>query len=153
MAIDQHGDEVLHSIYGRKFGIDKNGYAVGLPGVRVPFENSTAASTLTAYGVSALGGTTATFTLTGPPAVGVVKYIVHASTDSTAVMNVVRSSSDSGVVFYGSTGAGGVNIAFNSRGSAVTLVGLSTTVWAVTGVSRFGSSSTATIWVNITTSS
>jgi hypothetical protein len=151
MAIDQHGDEILHSLYGRKFGLDKAGHAAGLAGVRVPVESSTAATALTPYGVSAIGGTTATYTLAAPSGVGVTKFIVNVSTDSTAQLNVVRSSSDSGVTFNGSTGAGGVNIALVGRGAAVNLIAISSAIWAVAGTATYAT--TAQGYVTVSTSS
>jgi hypothetical protein len=151
MAIDQHGDEVLHSLYGRKFGIDKGGHAVGLAGVRVPYEASTAASTLTAYGMSVLSGSTDFWTLGAPPAIGVEKIIINNSSLSTATMSIVRSSSGSGVTFLGSTanGGGGVRINLLNNGAAVTLVGISSAIWAMKATATFGS----TPYVSVSTSS
>lgn len=156
MAIDQHGDEVLHSLYGRKLGLDKGGYAVGLPGVRVPIESSTATAALTAYGMSVLSGSTDTWTLGAPPAIGVEKQIINNSTLSTATMSVVRSSSGSGVTFAGSTanGGGGVRINLVANGAGITLVGISSAAWAIKATASLSASTAANVaWVNVSTSS
>ncbi len=34
MAVDKYDSQIQHSLYGRQFGLDKDGFAVGLPGVR-----------------------------------------------------------------------------------------------------------------------
>lgn len=150
MAIDQHGDEVLHSIYGRKFGIDKGGHAAGLAGVRMPYEASTAASTLTSYGMSVLSGSTASHTLGAPPAIGVTKTIINASTISTATMTIVRN--DSSVTFLGSSTGSTNGVGLTLVGNAaVSLVGISSAAWAPFGTATFAT--TAQGYVLISTSS
>jgi hypothetical protein len=119
----------LHSLYGKKFALDKDGFAVGTPGIREPIETSTAASTLANSGVSLLGGTTATWTLQGAAAPGVRKTILHASTDSTAVLTVKRGSSLISII--GATGgdpiAATVNLTY--KGTALNLIAISTLEW------------------------
>ena len=85
----------LHSLYGRKLGLDKDGFLVGHPGARVGVETSTAASTLDNSGTSVLTGTTALHTLGGAVAPGVRKTIINASSVSTATMTIRRSSTAS----------------------------------------------------------
>lgn len=123
MAIDKHQSEMITSIHGRRFGLDSDGHAVGVSGVRAPVETSTAASTLTAYGVSILTGSTASHTLPAPAADGVMKTIINASTVSTATMSITRASSDFAIL--GSTGGDPEGAKFNllNSGSAVTFVG------------------------------
>lgn len=147
MAIDKHEDEIQTSLHGRRFGLDPAGYLVGTPGLRMPYEESTAASTLTAYGLSHLTGTTADHTLGGPPAVGVTKTIVNASSVSTATMKITRSSS--AIDFYFSTGSNkeGAVINLLNAGSAVTLIGLTTSRWGLS-VSKASS-----LYFTVTTSS
>lgn len=140
----------LTSIHGRKLGIDHDGFILGHSGDRMPIENSTAASTLANYGVSVLSGTTSTgWTLNAPPAVGATKTIINNSSDSTATLSIVRSSSGSGVTFLGSTGAGGVRINLLNNGAAVDLIAISTAIWAMKGTATFGS----TPYVSVSTSS
>lgn len=144
-------NKFLTSIHGRKLGVDHQGFLVGHPGSRLPYEDSTAGTTLANYGVSVLSGSTATWTLNAPPARGVTKTIINGSSLSTALMSIVRSSSDSGVTFTGSTGLGGVKIELNNYGSAVDLVAISTSVWAIKGTATY--STTATGYVTVSTSS
>lgn len=151
MAIDKHDDEILTSLHGRKLGIDRQGYLVGVPGVRDGYEASTAASTLTAYGMSVLSGSTDTWTLGAPPAIGVEKQIINNSSLSTATLSIVRSSSGSGVTFAGSTanGGGGVRINLLNNGAGITLIGISTVAWAIKATATLGS----TPYVSVSTSS
>lgn len=123
MAIDKHGDDILSSIKGRRFGIDSDGHGVGLSGLRAPVETSTAASTLTGYGVSVLTGSTASHTLPKPSANGVIKTVINASTVSTATMTITRATSDYAIL--GSTGGDPEGAAFNllNSGASMTFVG------------------------------
>lgn len=150
-AIDRHEDEIQTSLHGKRFGIDHSGYLVGSRGLREAYQNSTAASTLSAFGVSVLTGTTATHTMPAPPANGVVKTIVNASSVSTATMSVIRGSS--AFSFLGSTGgdskAARVNLL--NAGSAMSFVAITrpdgTLQWAPT-VSKPSS-----LWYTVSTSS
>jgi hypothetical protein len=143
----------LTSIHGRKLFTDHHGFLVGHPGARLPYENSTAASTLANYGTSILSGSTADFTLGAPPAIGVEKVIVNASTLSTAVMGVVRSSSGA-FSFGGSTANGaptGARINLNGNGAAVRLLATALDVWTPIGAANYAT--TAQSYVTVTTSS
>lgn len=137
MPINEYKDEIQHSLYGRKLGLDNRGFGVALPGVRVPYEGSTAGSTLTNYGVSVLSGSTDVWTLQAPLAPGIRKTIVNASTLSTATLSVVRSTATGACSFLhttatGGSANGGVRINLLNVGSAAELVSISTSVWAVT---------------------
>lgn len=147
MALDKHGSEILTSLHGRRLGLDSDGYVVGTPGSRQPIENSTAASTLAGSGFSYLSGSTASHTLPAPSAPGVMKIIVNASSVSTATMTITRDSSAHGI--WGSTGgdATGAALSLINAGSAVTLIGVSTSLWAL------ASSPPSTLWQSISTSS
>ena len=123
MAIDKHASEIVTSIHGRRLGLDSEGHVAGPSGLRAPVETSTAASTLTAYGVSVLTGSTASHTLPAPSADGVMKTVINASTVSTATMTITRATSDYAIL--GSTGGDPEGAAFNllNSGSAMTFVG------------------------------
>jgi hypothetical protein len=138
---------VLHSLYGRKLGLDKDGFVVGHPGPRDPVETSTAASTLAASGVSILSGSTASFTLPGAAAPGVRKTIINGSSISTATMTITRASSALSIV--GSTGgdANAAAIALLHAGTAVSLIAVSTLQWAL------ASSRPSTLFQSMSTSS
>jgi len=147
MALDKHGDEILTSLHGRRFGLDSNGFEVGTPGARHALETVTAASTLAASGVSVIESTEAiTVTLAAPPAVGVEKTIVNLSTFANVV---VRSTAQGACSFYCSTGTDqeGTTITFaGSVRPAVTLIGVSATEWAPmnSGSTLYWSVSTST---------
>ena len=139
MPIDKYEGQIQHSLYGRKLGLDNAGFAVGVPGVRIPTEFSTAGSTMTNYGLSVLSGSTDAWTLQAPLVAGVEKIVVNASTLSTATMSIVRSTANGACSFIGSTEAGG-GAAGNGRrinliayGGAVRLVSVSSAVWAPVG--------------------
>lgn len=148
MAVDKYAGDMKTSLHGRRHGLDDNDFVVGSAGSRMPSETVTSASTLANYGLSILTGSTISgHTLNGPPAIGVTKTIVNASSVSTATMTITRGTS--GISFLGSTGGDedGAAIALLNAGSAVTLVGLSTTQWAMT-VSKASS-----LYMTISTSS
>lgn len=141
MPMNKYENEMQHSLYGRKFGLDASGFLVGNPGERQPSELTTAASTLTNFGVSVLSGSTADFTLPAPRVPGIIKTIVNASTLSTATMGIVRSTADGfACAFLGSTVAGGmgstspaVRLNLVACGAAVTLCSISSAIWAPIG--------------------
>jgi hypothetical protein len=155
MAIDKYESQIQHSLYGRKLGLDNAGFVVGNPGQRIPTEIATTADVttpLTGYGASALTGSTAAYVLAAPAAVGLEKIVVNASTLSTAVMSLVRSTANGACAFAGSTANGaatGVKITLQANGAGVRLVSFSTGVW--TPVASLVTSSAQTM--TITTSS
>lgn len=140
MPIDKYESQIQHSLYGRKFGLDSVGYGVGLPGVRIPTEFTTAGSTLTGHGLSVLSGSTDAWTLAAPLVAGVEKIVVNASTLSTATLSVVRSTALGACSFLGTTSAGGIastapgiRINLVACGAATRLVSVSSAVWAPVG--------------------
>jgi hypothetical protein len=137
----------LHSIYGRKLALDKDGFAVGTPGVREPVESSTAAGTLANSGVSILSGSTATFLLPGAPAPGVRKTIINGSSVSTATMTVTRATSALSIV--GSSGGDflGATVNLLHAGTALNLIAVSTLQWILSA------SRPSTLYQSMSTSS
>jgi len=137
-------NKFLTTIHGRKFGVDHNGFAIGHPGERLPYEESTAASTLANYGVSLLTGSSADHTLNAPPAIGVTKTIVNGSSVAAAVMGIVRASSV-GVGFGASTAADslaagvGARINLINSGASVQLLAISSAVWMPVGSGTYAS--------------
>jgi hypothetical protein len=158
MAAEKYGSEILHSLYGRLFGLDARGFAVGLPGLREPTEFSTAGSTLAAHGLSVLSGSTDAWTLPAPRAAGVRKTILNASTLSTAAMAIVRSTADGfDCAFFGSTVAGGlgstaptIRINLVAAGAAVDLISVSSRIWAPIGFTGNITSSAQTYTLSTT---
>jgi hypothetical protein len=152
MAVDKFESQIQHSLYGRRFGFDGNGFAVGTPGVRIPVESLSAASTMAGTGLTVLTGSTATFTLAAPAAVGIEKIILNASTLSTAVMTVIRSTASGACAFLGSTANGdatGTTLTLQANGASVRLVGITTGVWAPIG--NVGNITSSGKIMNITT--
>lgn len=156
MAINKYETQIQHSLYGRLLGLDTAGFAVGLPGVRTPTETVTtaeAATPITGYGATALTGSTAAYLISAPTAIGLEKVVVNASTLSTAVMSLVRSTANGAAcAFAGSTANGaatGVKITLQANGCAVRLMSFSTGVWTPVGVVVTSSAQA----VSITTSS
>ena len=130
---------ILHSIYGRKLGVDRHGHVGGPLGYKEPYESVSAASTLADTGTSVLTGSTLVFTLAAPPAVGVQKELINASSVSTATMSVVRSTANGACSFLpctsGTTAAGDSTdvkrLNLLNVGAAVRLRAISTAQWAV----------------------
>lgn len=135
---------ILHSIYGRKFGIQRQDFAVSKGWIE-PYESvasATAATAIADTGTSLLTGTTGDFTLAAPPARGVTKEIINASSISTATMSIVRSTASGACSFLpctSGTTAGGDSVDVKKLnllqvGSAVRLRAISTGQWAVTSI-------------------
>jgi hypothetical protein len=149
MPINKYADQIQTSLRGRELGLDATRRIAGIPGVRVPTEFSTAGSTLDhAGGLSVMSGTTAAWTLQAPLVAGVNKYLVNASTVSTATLSVVRSTANGDCSFLGSTDALGVNasgrrINLIAVGAGVELISISSAVWAP--ISNIGSSASYTV--------
>jgi hypothetical protein len=138
MPINKYGDQIQTSLRGRELGLDATRRLVGIPGVRVPTEFSTAQAALDpAGGLAVLSGSTDVWTLTAPLVAGVNKYIVNASTVSTATLSVVRSTANGPCSFLPTSGvglaAGGVRINLLNSGSAIELISVSSAVWAPVG--------------------
>jgi hypothetical protein len=142
---------ILHSLYGRKFGIDRNGYPTSPVGVKVPGVSvGPSESEVCIYGSSALqsntSGTTATnlkaggvntiaastdddtWVLAAPAAAGIPCVITRlaTSTGTTATVNMA-----SGVTLATSAISTGSIIAFSGQ-AAISLISVSTTAWART---------------------
>lgn len=136
MPIDRYQDEIQTSIRGNDLGFDNQRRLVGPRDSRVPTEFSTAGSTLDETGgLAVLSGSTDVWTLRAPLVAGVNKYVVNASTLSTATMSLVRSTANGACSFLGTTIAGGlaggtVRLNLLNSGSAIHLISVSSAVWA-----------------------
>ena len=151
---------ILHSIYGRKLGLDANGYiSVGeSKGITVPaLKMGASGSEISMYGstavVTATSATTATDLLaagvsiitTGDfawrmdaPVIGLIKHIVRLSSDTTTTGSITLESG--GIL----TSAGSTPNVINMTGnSLVSLIGVSTSRFGV--VSRFPTTSLVAI--------
>jgi len=156
MPITKYDSQIRHSLYGRKLGLDGNDFLVGeFSGSRTPTEivtTANAATPLTGYGASALTGSTAAYLLAAPAAVGIEKIVVNASTLSTAIMSLVRSTANGACAFAGSSANGaatGVKITLTANGCAVRLMSFTTDAWTPVGVTVTSSAQA----ISITTSS
>lgn len=131
----------LHSIYGKIFGTQKQGFAVAKGWIE-PYESLTAAATMADSGTSVLSGTTAVWTLAAPPARGVTKEVINASSISTATLSVVASTANGACSFLpctSGTTAGGDSLDVKrlnllNVGAAIRLRAISTGQWAVTSI-------------------
>jgi len=145
MALEKWGGAILHSLYGRKFGVDDAGFPVGGPGTRHPYEAITSASTLANSGISVLTCTAASsHTLTDPDRIGLEKTIVNNSTYAQTITRVAAE-------IYGSTGTSplGVKMSLLLPGSCVTLVSVSTSRW----IKKDDSFGASTAFLTVSTSS
>jgi hypothetical protein len=143
-------DKMGVKLFGRQIGLDRNEYVVGPKGVRSVVEVSTETNgTVNKHGMSVITSTAGVWLLEAPQFVGHEKTIVNGSAATTATLQVVRTSSGSGVTILGSTGAGGVKINLINAGASVRLVGISTSVWAPVANTVLGS----TPYMTVSTSS
>jgi len=128
-SLEDQRSEIKTSIHGRRFGLDKDGFAVGAKGMRNAVSNATSGSTgtnLANHGVHTIAGSTDTFKLDDPAPGCRVSIIRNVASTSTASISPVAATivSDNGIA--------GSAIALQGVGDAVILEGLSTSQWAVT---------------------
>lgn len=127
MPIDNHDKDILHSLYGRRLGIDNRGLLTGLPDIRHGTETitSTVASTLAPAGTSILGATVSgVYDLTPPSAsmVGVCKRLIHNSTVAGLAMLVKFSTGNAGLGnFMTLLGTSQNTLSLTTRGTVVDL--------------------------------
>jgi len=154
MALTLWASAIRKSILGARLGLDDGEFLTGPIGFREPYESLTAAATMATAGVTALSGSTATFTLQAPGRAGICKTIINASTLSTAIMTIVRSTANGACAFLGSTANGaasGVSLTLQAQGCSVELVSISSDVWAPRG--NVGNITSSGKIMNVTTSS
>lgn len=149
MPINDHKGEYLHSLYGRKLGLDNNGFLIGPPSGRNQTETitTTAPSTLMVGGTSILQATgSAVYELPVPTAalIGVQKRIISNTTG--AVSQLVKLTAGNFMSFTGSSQLTNT-ITLSTRGAFVDLEYLSTAL-VFAGVN---STSTAGTLVSFTT--
>jgi hypothetical protein len=151
---------ILHSIYGRKLGLDANGYVtvgeskgIALPAIKVGASGSeiamfgstavvahTSATTgtdIVAAGVTTISSAVTTWRL-DPPAIGVVKWIARLSSD-TATTGTINLESGAILSSANSTGT----VISMTGNSVIGLVGLTTALWGF--ITRYPSTSQVVI--------
>lgn len=121
MPQDLHGDTIQHSLYGRKLGLDQNGFLTGHAGAKAGTERitSTSPSTLALGGTSFLAATGSAAYEIAPPSlllVGVRKRIVNDSTG--AVAQLVKLTVGN---FLSILGSSATTITLTTRGAYVDL--------------------------------
>lgn len=139
MALNRLGADILHSLVGAQFGLDRHGRLVGHNGVRAPYEDATVGSTIDTNGTSVVTGSTGTVTLAAPLFRGIDKEVIWASTVSTAALALVRSTADGACSFLantsGTTAAGGntdvKRINLINVGGVLKLRSISSEQWAI----------------------
>ena len=138
MGLNTWGDAILHSLYGKKFGLDPNNYVAGPAGYRNGIESVTTAGTaLAPSGISNLantttGGTAVALTLPGPSLAlrGLTKVINNISTGSpiyTVTLSTGYFGTSTGVpactaASFGSSVAWGQSLSLQYISSAVAMV-------------------------------
>ena len=127
MTLEARKKEITTSIHGRKLGLDLDGWLIG-KGWRQAITAATSDTTGTAipnHGiVSVETSTNDTWTLSAPEP----GCQVHLTTISTSTGVRTISSATAIVSTNGITGSA---VSLSNRGAYVTLVGMSTSLWAV----------------------
>lgn len=126
---------ILTSIFGRRMGLDKDGYLVGPLALRVAVEDiqSTSPTTVLAYGITRVltsgssQGPTQHFL--PAPIPGVEKVIVLNST-STGSQQFL-STANGAAIYSASDGSTKSLVNFVGPGGSITLIGVTTAAWAV----------------------
>lgn len=142
---------ILHSIYGRKLGVDNSGYVTGEKGVKWPavyfgasgaevaqfgstavqaLTSGTTGTQITAAGVTTIATSSALTWTMAPPIPSAIK-VIQVNTTGTPVATTVRLSTTLGGNFQSTLGSSFQAISLLSNGIAVTLMGLSTSIWQV----------------------
>lgn len=152
----------IHSLYGRSFGITHNGYPTAQYGWKDRINTATSATTATVipgYGITTIVNTTSaapTYTL-GSPETGVEVRLICLNAGTSGIATVTASSayimtgpitlasgsSTSNAITLSSASSGYTTVKFWAAGQIVDLVGLSTSVYLVTSVSGFSTSTGA----------
>jgi hypothetical protein len=149
MPLDHHGSDILHSFYGRQFGLDPNRCLTGMADIKHLTETitSTVATTLAAGGTSVLLATASGVYTIQPPSnrymLGSLKRIINAST--AAVSMLVKLTTGN---FLSAFGSSANTITLSTRGAALDLEYISSALVAVMNVN---SSSTAGYFLLTTT--
>lgn len=132
------------SIHGRRFGLDNTGRAMGITGTRKVVTAATSDTTGTAlpnHGlVTVHTSTNDTWALTAPEAGCDLTIIFTGTTASTGIATIAPSTVTAATIQSCGTSTGG-SIKLTGNGASVSLMGLSTSVWAVTATR--GSTTTA----------
>lgn len=127
-------NSIITSLYGRRLGLDTNERLIGARGTVTEIEDiTTVATTLSLYGISRL---TATGSTQGPtqhnlpaPIAGVEKTVLMLTT-STGSQQLLSTPNGAGVHISSLGSTGGV-VNFIGPGGCITLIGISSTQWAV----------------------
>lgn len=117
---------ILKSVLGKQLGLDVNGYLVSEDNELVSATSATTATALRPGGITILSSAATTWTLASPYP-GVIKRIKRNSTSTTTTGTISAGTSS----IVGSTNLF-ASMALTG-GAAVTLIGLSTAQWGVTG--------------------
>lgn len=133
-SLESLRSSIITGLLGRRIGIDPNGYLVGSPGIRSAVEDlTTTPTTVTAYGLSRV---TATGSSQGPvqhflpaPIIGVTKILTIATTSTGS--HQFLSTANGASVLAASDGTTKSLVNILGQGGAVTLFGVSTSIWQV----------------------
>jgi len=121
------------SVHGRRLGLDKDEFLAGPKGIRHAVTEATSASTgtqLPNYGIVRITSSSAkTWQIADPVAGGEVTLVVQSS----AIPSITVTPAAATIVSSGSST--GASVIMQGGGTAVTLVGLSTSVYANKGSS------------------
>lgn len=132
-TLEQIRNSILTSIHGRRLGLTNNEQIGGVKGVHRPVTQATSDTTGTAlpnHGINVVvTSTDDTWTLTDPFDGAEVTLMTGSS--STGIHTV----SPAAAVIYSTNGIAGASVKLSGAGAAVSLVGLTTAIWAVTSMS------------------
>lgn len=143
-------NSILTSIYGRRIGLDKDEFIVGVKDVLKPYQSLTSGTTATAinnYGVTALDVTTAAASTASSvgttevgcswtmdaPAVGVSKLIYKVSATGGSTMPVVVEFGSGVTAIVTTLGTTFTGAMLSGVGQFIQLTGVTTGKWLMTG--------------------
>lgn len=132
-TLEQIRNSILTSIHGRRLGLGPNEQIGGVKGVHRPVTQATSDTTGTAlanHGINVVvTSTDDTWSLTDPFDGAEVTLMTGSS--STGIHTITPAAA----VIYSTNGVQGASVKLTGAGAAVSLVGLTTAIWAVTSMS------------------
>lgn len=139
----QLGPRILHSLYGSKLGVNRDGTEVSAGNTYQIHSTSAADLTLTVPYISVLSSNSATFVLPapGPDRVGVSKVIFASLTSSSTLQRAILSSA---CTFQTTGGSSFTSNSLYGPGQYISFRAISSGVWMHTGTNSSGVYTTTT---------
>lgn len=132
-----YASRIRTSIHGRRLGLDDNNMIVGPPALKEGVTTGSSLGTIPAHGMTNLSATAASTYTLDPPIVGIVKRLFCTIATSQGVKTAAAT-------FVTTLGSSFRRLTFATSGDGAVLYGLSTSQYAVVGLTGAVSMTTTT---------